>query len=68
MMARIALLLVAWLLLAPPAFAHKASTGYLHLVARERVLEGRIELAVRDLDFAMDLDADRNGAVTWGEL
>jgi hypothetical protein len=62
------LMLVLGLVLSPLASAHKASTGYLHLAARQGNLDGRIELAVRDLDFAMDLDANRDGAVTWGEL
>jgi hydrogenase/urease accessory protein HupE len=68
MIARAILLLLVGLVLSPLASAHKASTAYLHLSARDRVLEGRIELAVRDLDFAMDLDANRDGEVTWGEL
>lgn len=66
----IALLLfcVAPLLFAPRAVAHKASTSYLHLRAAGEQLTGRMDLAVRDLDFALQVDADGNGAITWGEL
>jgi HupE / UreJ protein len=67
---RIALLLfcVAPVLFAPMALAHKASTSYLHLRADGAQLTGRMDLAVRDLDFALQVDANGDGAITWGEL
>ena len=49
------------------ASAHTQSYGYLSVTRGEAALEGRIELAVRDLDAAYDLDADRDGRITWGE-
>jgi hypothetical protein len=32
------------------------------------VLEGQWDIALRDLDFTLGLDADHDGAITWGEL
>jgi hypothetical protein len=64
-----------WLLLvfitlfpAAPAWAHKASDSYLTLQPKGGGLDGRWDIAVRDLDHAMVLDADGDGAVTWGEV
>lgn len=49
------------------ASAHTQSYGFLSVTRGEATLEGRIELAVRDLDAAYDLDADRDGTIAWGE-
>ena len=51
-----------------PAMAHKASDAYLTLSAQDGVLDGRLDVALRDLDLALDLDADGDGAITWGEV
>ena len=48
--------------------AHKPSDSYLTLQASGSALQGRWDIAVRDLDFALGLDADGDGSVTWGEL
>lgn len=53
---------------APGASAHTQSYGFLSVSAGDEALEGRVELAVRDLDTAFDLDADRDGKITWGEF
>jgi hypothetical protein len=53
---------------AAPAPAHKASDAYLTLDAGAQGLSGRWDIALRDLDFALGLDADGNGEITWGEL
>ncbi|MGQ0486534.1 MAG: HupE/UreJ family protein [Hyphomicrobiales bacterium] len=53
---------------ATDASAHTQSYGFLTVTRGEERLEGRIELAVRDLDAAYDLDADRDGKITWGEF
>jgi len=50
------------------AHAHKPSDSYLTLDARERDPSGSWEIALRDLDRALKLDADGDGALTWGEL
>jgi hypothetical protein len=53
---------------AHPALAHKPSDSYLTLEVREAIVQGRWDIALRDLHNAVDLDSDGNGEVTWGEL
>lgn len=61
-------LLLPMLLWTATAQAHKPSDSYLALsVQRERVA-GQWDIALRDLDFAIGLDADGNGEITWGEV
>ena len=61
--------LLAWLLLAAgAAFAHKPSDSYLVIEARADSIDGRWDIALRDLDAAIGLDADGDGELTWGEL
>ncbi len=62
------LLVLLALFLAAPAWAHKPSDSYLALKADAAVVEGQWDIALRDLDFAIGLDADGNGEITWGEL
>ena len=52
------------------AWAHKPSDAYLTLTvpASGEVLQGQWDIALRDLDFVLGLDADHDGAITWGEL
>ncbi|MDP4301101.1 HupE/UreJ family protein [Leptothrix discophora] len=66
----------AWLLaglclLAAPAWSHKASDAYLHwqvLPGAAGEVDERLDIALRDLDRELDLDADGNGSLTWGEV
>jgi hypothetical protein len=51
-----------------PALAHKPSDSYLTLDASAARVTGRWDIALRDLDFALGLDADGNGEITWGEV
>jgi hypothetical protein len=69
-MARLILLAVstAGLLVAFPAFAHKPSDSYLTLAVSGARVHGRWDVALRDLDNLIDLDADGNGEVTWDEV
>ena len=64
--------LCAGVLLPATAGAHKPSDSYLSLTVGEGGIEGGIEgqwdIALRDLDFAIGLDRDGDGAITWGEL
>ena len=53
---------------AVPAAAHKASDAYLQLDATAKALTLRIDVALRDLDAALDLDADADGKLTWSEV
>jgi len=56
------------LLAAAPSYAHKPSDSYLTLHADGRTLRGQWDIALRDLEYAVGLDADGDGAITWGEL
>ncbi len=51
-----------------PAAAHKASDSYLQLDATAAGLTVRWDIALRDLDAAIDLDADEDGKLTWAEI
>jgi hypothetical protein len=62
--------LLVLVLVAGAAAAHKPSDSYLTLSVPPSgtVLEGRWDIALRDLDFVLGLDANHDGAITWGEL
>jgi hypothetical protein len=51
-----------------PALAHKASDSYLALAVDGAAVDGQWDIALRDLDFAIGLDNDENGEITWGEV
>jgi hypothetical protein len=53
---------------AAPAWAHKPSDAHLRLAVDGDAITGRLDVAVRDLDAALELDADGNGEITWREL
>jgi len=59
------LLLSLWV---APAHAHKASDSYLALSVGDEHVSGQWDIALRDLDYAIGLDADANGEITWGEV
>jgi hypothetical protein len=61
-------LLCAALLLCGAAHAHKPSDSYLTLRVEDSAVRGQWDIALRDLEFALGLDADGNGEITWGEL
>ncbi|HEY4065863.1 MAG TPA: HupE/UreJ family protein [Burkholderiaceae bacterium] len=50
------------------AQAHKASDSYLQLDAGEKTLAVRWDIALRDLDIPLVIDANDDGRVTWGEV
>ncbi|MCM2289631.1 MAG: HupE/UreJ family protein, partial [Sulfuritalea sp.] len=56
------------LLISLPVLAHKASDSYLVLDIKGDAVSGQWDIALRDIDFALGLDADGDGAITWGEL
>lgn len=62
------MLAVAMLASALPAFAHKASDSYLTLQVQGTQVSGHWDIALRDIDFAIGLDADGNSEITWGEV
>ena len=51
-----------------PAHAHKPSDSYLTVKAEEARVQVRWDLALRDLDYVLQLDRDGNGELTWGEV
>ncbi|CAG7856457.1 hypothetical protein MCAMS1_00947 [biofilm metagenome] len=63
--------IIAYLLLcfwSACTLAHKPSDSYLALTLTENQLSGRWDIALRDLDFAIGLDSNDDGAITWGEV
>ena len=61
-------LLPLLLLLALPAQAHKPSDSYLSIKVKGEQVTGQWDIALRDLDFALNLDQDGNGELTWDEV
>jgi hypothetical protein len=53
---------------AVPALAHKPSDSYLSLRVQGKQVTGQWDIALRDLDMAIGLDADGNGELTWDEV
>jgi hypothetical protein len=66
--ALIALGLLLLLGLGARAEAHKASDSYLTLEWRGEQVAGHWDIALRDLDVAVDLDGDGDGTIRWGEV
>lgn len=56
------------LLLVLPAHAHKPSDSYLSMNVEGKKIQGQWDIALRDLDSAIGLDGNGDGAITWGEL
>jgi hypothetical protein len=50
------------------ALAHSTSTSYLRLSKHGSVMRGEWLIGLRDLDAALDLDANRDAKITWGEV
>jgi hypothetical protein len=61
-------LAAAVLLYASAAHAHKPSDSYLDLRADGARFAAQWDIALRDLEQAIGLDADGDGAITWGEV
>ena len=68
MIARCLLLAILFLGCALPAQAHKASDSYLSLAVQGERIEGQWDIALRDLEMAVGLDADGDAAITWDEV
>jgi hypothetical protein len=50
------------------ALAHKPSDSYLILKIDAATMQGQWDITLRDLDFAIGLDGNGNGEISWGEL
>ena len=61
-------LMLAMALVAAPANAHKPSDSYLTLKVDGQQISGQWDIALRDLDFALNLDQDGDGNLTWDEV
>ncbi len=61
-------LAVATLAAALPAQAHKASDAYVTLHVDGAVVDGRIDVALRDLDRDLDLDTNADDQLSWKEV
>jgi hypothetical protein len=57
--------LLATLVLNGTALAHKPSDSYLTLNVEGDTIDGQWDIALRDLDFAIGLDRNQDGAITW---
>ena len=55
-------------LAAGAAAAHKASDAYLRLTVEPGAVAGSLDVALRDLELAIGLDGNGDGALTWGEV
>ena len=60
--------LAALLLLCAPAAAHKPSDSYLSVTVDASGVRGQWDIALRDLEHAIGIDANDDGAITWDEL
>jgi hypothetical protein len=59
---------LALALCAGGALAHKPSDSYLSIAVEGDKLRGQWDIALRDLDFAIGLDSNGDGDITWGEV
>jgi hypothetical protein len=64
----VALIVLAAVVIAPVAHAHKASDAYLQLRVNGTAATLRVDIALRDLDRDLVLDADDDGLLRWGEV
>ncbi len=62
------LLLLLLSVLTQVATGHISSSGFLVIRAQGQDLGGSLELAIRDAEMAVGIDANHDGKVTWGEL
>ena len=53
---------------ASPAFAHKPSDSYLTIYREGENILGEWHVSLRDLDYAIGLDTNNNGEITWKEV
>jgi hypothetical protein len=59
---------LAWSLFVPSVSAHKASDSLLTLERNGAELRGQWDIALRDLDVTIGLDANADGKIEWGEV
>ncbi len=62
------LLLFLLMLISPLVWSHKSSDSFINLAVTNETIVGRWDIALRDLEYALALDIDADGAITWSEL
>jgi hypothetical protein len=62
------LLFIVLGVVAQTSWAHKPSDSYLKLTVAGKEISGQWDIALRDLDFAIGLDDNGDGKLTWGEV
>src|SRR5262249_20308787 len=62
------LIAAALALASASAFAHKPSDSYLAISVEGTDIKGQWDIALRDLDFAIGIDDNGDGDITWGEV
>jgi hypothetical protein len=65
LMRTVVLAFLCWIM---PAHAHKPSDSYLTLKVHGDRIDGQWDIALRDLDFAIGIDVDGDGEITWSEV
>jgi hypothetical protein len=66
---RYSILVLALIAVTTEAHAHLASDSYLRIeIGETGAVTGQWDIALRDLDVAVGLDANQDGNITWGEL
>jgi hypothetical protein len=68
MIARILAVTALLIGIALPASAHKPSDSYLTLAVDGATVSGQWDIALRDLEFAIGVDGDGDGQLTWDEI
>ncbi|MCW5663144.1 MAG: HupE/UreJ family protein [Piscinibacter sp.] len=67
-MKRLLCMVVLFVAVLGAARAHQASDAYVQLNSAADGVQARLDIALRDLDAALGLDADGDGRLTWGEV
>ena len=56
------------MLVSPFAWCHKSSDSFISLTVTNESIIGRWDIALRDLEYALDLDVDDDSTIIWSEL
>ncbi len=62
------LLIVVFFCCNSPVYAHKPSDSYLVVAVKENHILGQLDIALRDLEYAIGLDENANNEITWQEV
>ncbi len=62
------IILIFLMLISSTAWSHKSSDSFINLTVTNENIVGRWDIALRDLEYALALDTNNDGAITWFEL